>query len=59
MCQTLVSAYIVWDSCDIGVSITPTMSQQPLIIIVGATGRTGGSIVNALVKSGNFVRLLV
>ena len=32
-------------------------SQLPLVFIVGATGWTGTSIVQGLLKSGNFVRI--
>ena len=32
-------------------------SQKPLVLILGATGNTGSSIVNGLLTSGNFVRI--
>ena len=31
-------------------------SSKPLVLVVGATGWTGTSIVQGLLKSGNFVR---
>ena len=32
-------------------------SQKPLVLILGATGNTGSSIVNGLLTSDNFVRI--
>ena len=32
-------------------------SQKPLVAVLGATGNTGKSITNALLASGDFVRL--
>lgn len=34
-------------------------SALPVVLVVGATGATGGSIVKGLLASGNFVRLLL
>ena len=31
-------------------------SNKPLVLVLGATGQTGQSIVQGLIKSGNFVR---
>ena len=31
-------------------------SDKPLVLVLGATGHTGRSIVDGLLKSGNFVR---
>ena len=31
-------------------------SPKPLVLVVGATGQTGKSIVDGLLKSNNFVR---
>jgi len=33
------------------------MSSQSRVLVIGATGATGGSIVNGLIRSGEFVEL--
>ncbi len=44
------------DSAQNPTSIHDMATQKPTVLVLGGTGRTGRSIVDGLLKSGDFVR---